>query len=191
MATNADDIVHKHRLTAEEYRRMGEAGILKQQERVELIEGEIVDMSPIGSNHAGTVLYLSNVLKMSLGEKTYISVQSPIDLGDSSEPEPDIVVLKPREDFYRHSHPKPGDILLIIEVSDTSLRYDRGIKIPLYAKYEIPEVWLIDLENNELNIYNSPQNERFENMRKASDYSQLLLKQLPNKIINMAKLFES
>jgi len=190
MVTKANDIIQKHRLTVEEYHRMGETGILRQQERVELIEGEVIDKSPIGSNHSGTVLYLSKVLNSNLTDIAYVSVQSPIILNDHNEPEPDIVLLKPRNDFYRHSHPTPSDIMLIIEVADTSVRYDREIKIPLYAKHTIPEVWLVDLESNQLTKYSSPNNGQYEMSEIANNLSQLSVQELRDFAFDFSKLFE-
>ena len=190
MATTANDIIQKHRLTVEEYHRMGEAGILGPQDRVELIEGEIIDMSPIGSNHAGTVNYLNQVLFAALQENAIISPQNPIILNDRNEPEPDIVLLKPRKDFYRQSHPTPNDVLLIIEVADTSLRYDSEIKIPLYARYGIPEVWIVDLENNQLTKYLSPNDDHYESSDVVNDLSQISVQELPELKINLANLFE-
>ena len=190
MATTANDIIQKHRLTVEEYHRMGEAGILGPQDRVELIEGEIIDISPIGSNHAGTVNYLNQVLFAALQENAIISPQNPIILNDRNEPEPDIVLLKPRKDFYRQSHPTPNDVLLIIEVADTSLRYDSEIKIPLYARYGIPEVWIVDLENNQLTKYLSPNDDHYESSNVVNDLSQISVQELPELKINLANLFE-
>lgn len=190
MATTANDIIQKHRLTVEEYHRMGEAGILGPQDRVELIEGEIIDMPPIGSNHAGTVNYLNQVLFAALQENAIISPQNPIILNDRNEPEPDIVLLKPRKDFYRQSHPTPNDVLLIIEVADTSLRYDSEIKIPLYARYGIPEVWIVDLENNQLTKYLSPNDDHYESSNVVNDLSQISVQELPELKINLANLFE-
>ena len=191
MATKASDIIKKHLLTVEEYHRMGETGILKQQDRVELIEGEIVDMAPIGSNHAGTVNYLSKVLNTSLSTEAIISSQNPIIMNNLSEPEPDIVVLKLRDDFYRHAHPTPDDIYLVIEVAESSLQYDREIKIPLYAKYNIPEVWLVDLESNQLTVYSSPKNNQYENIETITTYSHVAIQKIPGIKINLSNLFES
>ncbi|KPJ88404.1 MAG: hypothetical protein AMJ53_16870 [Gammaproteobacteria bacterium SG8_11] len=190
MATKASDIIKKHLLTVDEYHRMGETGILKQQDRVELIQGEIVDMAPIGSKHAGTVLYLSKALNKILDEKADVYGQSPIVLNNLNEPEPDIVLLKPRDDDYRNALPKSEDILLIIEVAESSLQYDREIKIPLYAKYGIPEVWLVDLENNQLTTYSSPKNDQYEKVKTITTYSQIAIQQIPGIKINLAKLFE-
>jgi Uma2 family endonuclease len=190
MATKASDIVKKHLLTVDEYHRMGEIGILKQQDRVELIEGEIIDMAPVGSNHAGTVLRLSKALNKILQEKADVYVQSPIVLNNINEPEPDIALLKPRDDDYRHSLPKPEDILLIIEVAESSLQYDCEIKIPLYAKHGIPEVWLVDLANNQLTTYTCPKHNKYENIQTTTNYSEITLLEIPGIKLNLSKLFE-
>ena len=191
MATKVSDIIKKHLLTVDEYHRMGETGILKQQDRVELIEGEIIDTAPIGSNHAGTVNYLSKVLNTSLRNEAIISSQNPIVISELSEPEPDIVILKPRADFYRHAHPTPEDIYLVIEVAETSLRYDRDIKIPLYAKHGIAEVWLVDLESKQLTTFFSPKNDQYEKIETIATYTQLAIQKIPGSKLDLTNLFES
>lgn len=135
---------------------MGEVGILGKGARVELIEGEIIDMAPIGSPHAGMVRWLTQWLSRQVTNLAIVSVQNPVVLGTHSEPEPDVALLRPREDFYSTSHPASEDVLLIIEISDTALHYDREVKVPLYARHGIPEVWLIDLENRAVEIYRQP-----------------------------------
>ncbi len=147
---------NRHRLSVADYHKMGEVGIFSDDDRVELIEGELVDMAPIGSEHAGIVNLLNRLLTEIRGEKAIIGVQNPIILGDHSEPQPDILVLHPREDFYRDSHPTPGDVFLLIEISDTTANQDRNIKIPLYAQHNIPEVWLIDIPNRCMELYRKP-----------------------------------
>ena len=156
MATIATPVTTRHRLTVADFHRMADVGIFQEDDRVELIEGEIIDMAPIGSGHAGTVMALNRLLARALGDRAIVLVQSPVVLPEHSEPEPDLALLRPREDFYRSGHPLPGDILLIIEVADTRLAYDRDVKIPLYARHGIPEVWLVDLEDRRLHIYTSP-----------------------------------
>ena len=150
MPTSAEEILRRHRLNVDEYYRMAEAGILGPDARVELIEGEIIDMAPIASRHAAVVRQLAHILHQNVGDQAIVSTQNPVRLDRYSEPEPDLALLRPRDDFYAAAHPGPGDVLLIIEVADTSLRYDREIKIPLYARHGIPEVWLVDLENERL-----------------------------------------
>ena len=146
----------RHRLSVEDYHKMGQAGILSDADRVELIGGELVDMAPIGSEHAGIVYLLNRLLTEMLGEKAIIGAQNPIVLGNHSEPQPDILVLHPREDFYRNSHPTSGDVFLLIEVTDTTTNQDRKLKLPLYAQHNVPEVWLIDIPNRSVELYRKP-----------------------------------
>lgn len=146
-----------HRFDIEAYHRLISSGILLEDERVELIEGRIVDMTPIGTRHAACVNRLNNLLTLKLEGRGIVSVQNPIQLlKHQSEPEPDIALLKYREDFYSDKLPEETDILLIAEVADTSLEYDRGTKIPLYAKANIREVWLVSLLDNCIEVYTLP-----------------------------------
>ncbi len=136
-----------------QYRRMIETGILKEDDRVELIEGEIVEMSPIGSQHASYVNTLTALLFARIGHTCIVSVQNPVHLNDLSEPQPDIAVLKLRADRYRDQHPAPEDTLLVIEVADTSAQYDRNVKIPLYGRAQVAEAWLVDLQNEIIEVH--------------------------------------
>jgi Uma2 family endonuclease len=131
--------------TAEEYQHMGEAGILHEDERIELIAGEILQMAPIGSRHSACVDRYNQEFTAQAGGRFIVRVQSSIRLSPNSEPEPDIVLLRSRPDFYAGALPRPPDVLLIVEVADSSLPYDRDVKLPLYAAAGIPEVWLTDL----------------------------------------------
>ena len=144
MATIPFRAPSRHLISVDAFHRMGEAGILGPGDRVELIDGEIIDMSPIGVLHAALVDALVRHFGRSAGQSVFIRCQNPLRLDDLSEPEPDIAILRPRADFYTTSHPGPADVLLVIEVSDTSLAYDLGTKVPLYARHGIPEVWVID-----------------------------------------------
>lgn len=135
---------------------MGEAAIFHEDARLELIEGEIVEMSPIGSRHAACVNFLTGFLSRALGNAAIVSIQNPIQLNDLTEPQPDVALLRPRDDFYRNSHPQPRDVLLVIEVADTTVDYDRSIKLPLYATAGIPEVWIINLPAEHIEIYAAP-----------------------------------
>ncbi|MGY4707809.1 Uma2 family endonuclease [Candidatus Bipolaricaulota sp. J31] len=149
--------VTTYKFTVDDYHRMREAGILSEDDRVELIEGEIVAMSPIGRRHASTVNRLLNVfIPLQIRRKALISVQNPVRLGEHSEPQPDVVLLVPREDFYAAAHPGPEDVLLLVEVVETSAEYDRDVKIPLYARFGIREVWLVDLEKGHMKVYRAP-----------------------------------
>jgi Uma2 family endonuclease len=144
MATIPFRVPSRHLISVDAFHRMGETGILGPGDRVELIDGEIIDMSPIGVLHAALVDALVRHFGRSAGQSVFIRCQNPLRLDDLSEPEPDIAILRPRADFYTTSHPGPADVLLVIEVSDTSLAYDLGTKVPLYARHGIPEVWVID-----------------------------------------------
>jgi Uma2 family endonuclease len=155
MSTRMEGWPRKHRITVEEYYRMAEIGVLAPDARVELIEGEIIDMPPIDSDHASVVDQLNHLLTGALGGQAVVRVQGPVRLSRSSEPEPDIALLKPRPDYYRHAHPAGADVLLVVEVSDSSLRYDCDVKVPLYARHDVPEVWIVDLAGERLHFYRS------------------------------------
>lgn len=145
-----------HKFTVEEYRRMGEVGIFPPDARVELIEGEVVKMSPIGKRHAACVARLTRMLTLSLQQVAPVWAQNPIELDGYSEPEPDVALLKPRDDFYERAHPKPEDVLIIIEVSDTTLEYDRRVKVPLYARTGIIELWVVNLNDERVETFAEP-----------------------------------
>jgi Uma2 family endonuclease len=142
--------------TVEDYHRMAQAGILSEDDRVELIDGEILKMTPIGSRHATCVRRLNRLFSMAAGARVIVDVQNPIRLGEHSEPQPDLALLRPRPDFYGSSHPGPQDVLLVVEVAETSATYDREVKLPLYARAGIPEVWLIDLSEEGIEIHRHP-----------------------------------
>lgn len=150
-----------HRFNVEEYHRLIENNILHEDDRVELIEGRIIDMTPIGSKHAACVSRLNEILSEKLQKRAIINIQNPICLTAYTEPEPDIAIIKRRPDFYAEQLPQPEDVLLIIEVSDSSLDYDCETKIPLYAKSNIPEVWLVNLIENNVAIYSGPSSEGY------------------------------
>jgi Uma2 family endonuclease len=166
----ARTVARHHLLTVDDYHKMGQAGILREDDRVELIEGELIDMSPIGSDHAGMVMQLIAVLSPAVSGRAIVSPQNPVRLGAHSEPQPDIAILRYRPGFYRASHPQPEDVLLLIEVADTTIHYDRDVKIPLYARHGIPEVWLIDLQQERVEIYLQPSSDGYrQTLRPAKD----------------------
>jgi Uma2 family endonuclease len=179
----------RHRLSVDDYYRMAAAGILHGDARVELIEGEIIDMTPIGTSHGGTVNYLNRVLTESLGRQAIIAVQNPVRLGAFSEPQPDLMVLRPRGDFYRNEHPRAGDVLLLIEVADTTLRYDREVKMPLYARHGVVEVWLADLENRRLEIFRDPAPQGYRDIQPAAHLDRVPIQSLPDITLNLSELF--
>lgn len=147
--------LNKRLLSVEEYHKMGEAGILQEQ-GLELINGEIIKRSPIGSKHISCVNKLNALLNALLGKKAIVSVQNPVITGDLSEPEPDIAILVYREDYYAEEIPSAKDVLLIIEVADTSLAYNREVKLPQYAESGVPEFWLVNLVNNAIEVHWQP-----------------------------------
>src|SRR5438552_13539404 len=146
------DIARKY-FTVSDYYRMAEAGIIREDERVELLNGEIVQMSPTGSNHSACVARLYTLMFRLVGNNALVWAQNPISLSELSEPVPDVALLKPRSDFYAKRHPQPSDVLLLIEVSDSTLKYDRRVKVPSYAQAGIPEVWIVNLQEEIIEIY--------------------------------------
>ena len=146
----------RHRISVDAFHRMGEAGILGVADRVELIDGEIIDMSPIGALHAAIVARLASYFSQRLGGVAVVWCQNPVRLDDTSEPEADIAILRPRADFYMTAHPGPTDVLLVIEVADASLAYDIGTKMPLYARHGIPEAWVIDAATRRTRVFRQP-----------------------------------
>ena len=148
--------IARYSFTAEEFQRMGKAGIFRQGARLELIEGEIIEMSPIGSPHAACVNFLSRLLNRLFGDDHIVATQNPIRLSDFSEPQPDVALLRWRDDFYRGAHPTPEDVLLIVEVADTTLIADRTVKIPLYARAGVAEAWVVNIPEERVEIYSDP-----------------------------------
>ena len=135
---------------------MGEAGIFRQDARLELIDGEIFEMSPIGNAHAACVKFLNRFLSRLFDGVLIIGVQDPVRLNDFSEPQPDLSLLRWRDDDYREAHPTPADVLLVIEVADTTVAADRKVKVPLYARAGIAEAWLVNIPERQVEIYSDP-----------------------------------
>jgi Uma2 family endonuclease len=149
--------LNRRLFSVHDYYRMAKAGILRDDDRVELIAGEIIQMPPIGSPHASVVARLNALVYAQLQRRqVHVSVQSPIRLDEYSEPQPDFALVRFRGDFYASAHPGPGDVLLLVEVSDSTLAYDRRIKLPLYAGASIAEVWIIDLSARAIEVYRDP-----------------------------------
>ncbi len=142
--------------TVTDYHRMIDTGILAEDDRVELIEGEILQMPPVGSGHAGRVNILNRHLSLALGDRAIVAVQNPIQANDLSEPEPDHAILRPRDDFYVRENPGPEAIFWLIEVSDSSLNFDREVKLPLYARNGVSEVWVINVPDAVVEVYRAP-----------------------------------
>ncbi len=180
--------VARRPLTVGEYHRMGEVGILHEDDRVELIEGELIAMSPIGSAHSGAVNALTRLLVRVVGDRGVVGVQNPVRLDDLSEPQPDFSVLKPRDDDYRRATPRPHEVLLIIEVADSSLAYDRGVKRSLYARHGIPEFWIVNLGAGEVEVYRLPQSGQYTSVSRVGRDGVLEPQLLPGVTIPVATM---
>ncbi len=183
------DQPRRHRLTVDDYYRMAEVGILDHESRVELIDGEIIDMAPPGSAHAATVLYLTQVLVRAVGDRALVLAQNPVRFSKYSEPQPDLALLLPRDDFYRERHPQPADVLLIVEIAATSLRFDRETKLPLYAKHGVPEVWILDLDAKQLEIYREPSAAGYRRRLERRDIESIAPTALPTVALRVGALF--
>jgi Uma2 family endonuclease len=181
-------ILQRHRLTVDEYHRMGQAGVFAPGARVELIEGEVIDMAPIGTRHASAVKRLNALLSASVQGRAIVAVQDPLRLSDASEPEPDLMLLRPRADFYAHAHPSAADVLLLIEVSDTTVAYDRGVKLDLYAKHGVAEVWIVDLDNNVIRFFRGNDGSAYTDITASETPRATPVAALPGVTIDLAGL---
>ena len=187
MNTAADNWLPRHRIDVDAFHRMVETGILAPDARVELIHGEMLDMVPIGSRHAAAVNRLNWRFFQACAAHGIVSVQHPLRLDRYSEPQPDIAVLKPRADFYAARHPTAEDVLLVVEVCETSLRYDREIKTPLYAHHGVTELWLVDVQDKQLMVMREPQCEQYRSSIVQSS-GMLQIAALPEVSIDVAWL---
>lgn len=158
--TNFSPITRK-RFRVDEFRKMVEVGILPEEHGWEIVDGYLIDKMSIGDKHASTVKRLNRIFNHRFSENLLVSVQDPIHLDEYNEPEPDIALLKYRDDCYLGKTPTPADVLLLIEVSDSTIEYDREVKKLLYAEAEIAEFWLINLKDNTVEIYSSPKNGKY------------------------------
>jgi Uma2 family endonuclease len=184
---NAKASAPRWSFTVAEYHRMGEAGIFNEDDRVELIEGEIVAMSPIGSRHAACVDRIASLLRDRVTDMI-VRVQNPVRLSDDSEPQPDLSLVRACDDFYAGGHPKPEDVRLLIEVADASVMYDRNTKIPLYARSGIPEVWLVDLVTNVVEVHSTPAGNAYSQMQRFARGATVASAQVPDLRMAAAEL---
>ncbi len=179
----------RHRLDVGAFYKMAEAGIIKREDRVELIDGEIIDLNPIGSPHAGITNRLTRFFARAAAEGlVQLSVQSPLRLDAYNEPEPDLMLLRPRADDYRAAHPAAADVLLLIDVSDSSLVYDCGVKLALYAKFGVPEVWIVDIEGAAVEVCRKPEESAYA-FRERRAEGQLAPTLVPSAAIDIGALF--
>lgn len=178
----------KHLTDIDEWHRMGEAGIFPPESRMELIEGEILHMAPIGFNHAGHVTRLNRYFIRLLDNSITVRSQNPLQLGDLSEPEPDITLVKADAADYTTRHPNASDVLLIVEVSDSTLRFDRNQKLSLYATHLIPEYWIVNLLDDCLEVYRQPENGDYLEKTSLSKSDSLCLVSLSDIQISVADI---
>ena len=170
---------------------MGEAGILSEDDRVELIEGEIVQMAPIGSRHAACVDRLTQLFVLRVMGRAIVRVQNPVLLNDYSEPQPDLALLRPRADFYASGHPAPQDVLLVVEVADTSAGIDRAAKMPLYARAGIHEAWLVDLQADQVEVHRQPTPQGYRSVQTFGRGASFALEMLPDLTLAVADILGS
>jgi len=176
-------------LNVSEYLKMAEVGILEEDEEIELIQGEIIKMSPTGFFHSSIVDYLNYAFQQAVIGQAIVRVQSSIWLNDKTMPEPDLAIVKYRSDFYRKNYVKADDILLVIEVSDTTLHYDKNTKTALYASFNIPEMWVIDVKKQSLIRYANPIDGIYKNVVVIEKLTTLPLIALKNIEIDLSHLF--
>lgn len=169
----------KRQFSIQDYQQMVVAGILSEDERVELIQGEIIKMSLVGIRHASCVKRLNKLFSQLLGDRAIVAVQDPVELSNLSEPQPDLALLLPLDDFYAAGHPQPQDILLLVEVADTTIESDRAIKIPLYAGSEITEVWLIDVNEQVIEVFREPTANSYQSIQKFQQ-GEIFVQSFPN-----------
>jgi len=181
--------ISRYRISVEGFHRMGEAGVFERDARVELIEGEIVNMAPIGSPHVGSLNALNAWILRAVADRGVISIQNPLILNDHSEPQPDVVVLHPRADFYAGTLPRAADALLVVEVADSSVDYDRKVKSALYAAAGIPEYWIADWRVRKLVVHRDPAGEVYLDIRSYDTPVDVTLAADPTIVVALGQLF--
>ena len=179
---------HKFLLTTDQYHLMHEAGVFQDGDRLELVNGEIQTMSPIGRKHVACIIRLVKLFEKKLGDRVMVSAQNSVRLDNHAEPQPDIAILKWRDDFYHEALPTPDDILLIIEVADSSLDYDRHVKAPLYAAAGIPEMWLFDVNKKIIEGYSQPSPNGYKLLRRYDEGDNLSILAFPDVTFNWNEL---
>ena len=182
--------VQRHRFTVEEYARMGDAGIFREDDRVELIHGDVHEMTPIGPTHAAIVDDLNELLVTRLAGKARVRIQNPIRLGLHDEPRPDLVVAQLRAGRYADRHPEGSEVLLVIEVADSSLRYDREAKLPLYAAAGIPESWLVDVAAQSVTVCTRPTTDGYSAERALRKGQEIVCTSVVGLRLHVDRIFE-
>ena len=187
METRVEAQVTRRLFTADEFHKMAEAGILHEDDRIELIEGELIEMAAIGARHFTCVNTLNRFLVQSVGDEGIVSVQNPVKLSENLEPQPDLAVLQTRD--YRDSLPGPEDVLLLFEVSDTTLKYDREVKLPLYARSGVREAWIVDLQDGSVERHTEPSATGYRLVRRAGKGESLPSEALSELVLRVDVLF--
>lgn len=178
----------RRRFTVAEYYAMAGVGILAENDRVELLEGDLIVMPPIGDWHAASVKRLNNLMLPLLQGRAIVSVQDPTRLNNRSEPQPDVMLLRWRDDFYQEGHPGPDDVLLLIEVADTTVDYDRGTKLSAYARAGIPEVWIVTRQNRRIEAYTGPTEGAYASVRHAGRGASIAPEAFPDVILEVDRV---
>ena len=179
------------RFTVDDYYAMAEAGILSHDERVELLNGEIFLMSPIGSSHAYSVNWLTRLFITLLGTRAWVSSQNPLRLNGQAEPEPDVLLLRWRDDEYESNHPTPEDVFLLIEVSDSTLDSDRNEKLPIYAQASIPECWIVNIPDGVVEVYTEPSEGEYQAHRIVSADGEVSPSEFPDISLPVSRIVPS
>ena len=180
----------RHRLTVHDYHRMADAGIFGEDDRIELVAGDLIDMAPIGPGHAAVVNRLTEAFVLACAGRAIVPVQNPVRLDGSSEPQPDVAILRRRPDFYAAGgHPGPADILLLVEAADSSLRFDKTVKLPLYARAGIAEYWIVDLQRRVVDAYRGPAGDVYREKAKRRAGDELALVLAPEIVVRLGLVF--
>ena len=186
---DADIAPTRHKIDVVAYYRMAEAGILGEDDRIELIDGDLIDMAPIGQDHAGSVNRLNEAFVLACAGRAIVSGQNPIRIDEFNEPQPDIAILRRRADFYTTGErPGPADALLVMEVADSSLRYDRGVKLPLYARAGIAEYWILDLRHRTLEVHRTPRGGDYLEKAEHGKGERIALALMPEIVVDLDTL---
>jgi Uma2 family endonuclease len=184
----AVDVERSRRLfTADEFERMAKAGVFRDDERIELIDGEIVEMTPVGPGHGASIACLTKRLVFGVGDRAVVWIQSAARVALRSVPQPDLALLRPRS--YRQANPRPDDIMLVVEVADSSLRYDRIRKLPLYALASIPEYWVVSVEGEWVEVYRSPEGAGYRESRRVHRDGAITPLSFPDVVVSVRDIF--
>jgi Uma2 family endonuclease len=188
MFVSTEDFYKKHLTNLDEWKRLGEANIFPPGSRLELINGEIIEMAPIGSNQSGHINRLTQILSRLVLDQAIVSVHNPVQLNDLSEPEPDLMLLKPSSDFYSSHHPDASHVLLLVEVADSSLKFDQNQKLRLYAMHNIPEYWLLNIKDTCLEVYRKPYDGLYAEKTTLYSDDKITLSQFKNISLSIADI---